>query len=86
MNYHKIRIKDESIITAVQLSRRYITERFLPDKAIDLIDEASAQLRLEVNSMPSEIDAAERKVRQLEIEKEAIKREKNKARTVGVMD
>jgi ATP-dependent Clp protease ATP-binding subunit ClpB len=79
-NYHKIRIKDESIITAVQLSRRYITERFLPDKAIDLIDEASAQLRLEVNSMPAEIDAIERKIRKLEIEREAIKREKNKER------
>ncbi len=79
-NFHKIRIKDESIITAVQLSRRYITERFLPDKAIDLIDEASAQLRLEVNSMPTEIDTIERKIRQLEIEKEAIKREKDKER------
>merc|ERR1711991_632669 len=79
-NFHKIRIKDESIIAAVQLSKRYITERFLPDKAIDLIDEASAHLRLEVNSMPTEIDTIERKIRQLEIEKEAIKREKDKER------
>ncbi len=83
-NYHKIRIMDEAIVAAVQLSRRYLTERFLPDKAIDLIDEASAQLRLEMNSMPIEIDAVERKIRQLEIEKEALKREKNKERLTQV--
>lgn len=83
-NYHKIRIRDEAIVAAVQLSRRYITERFLPDKAIDLIDETSARLRLEMNSMPIEIDTLERKIRQLEIEKEALKREKNKERTEQV--
>lgn len=74
-SHHKVRIKDEAIIAAVELSRRYITERFLPDKAIDLIDEASARLRLEMNSVPEEIDEIERKIKQLEIEKEAIKRE-----------
>jgi ATP-dependent Clp protease ATP-binding subunit ClpB len=85
-NYHKIRIKDESIITAVQLSKRYITERFLPDKAIDLIDEASAQLRLEMNSMPTEIDTIDRKIRHLEIEREAIKNEKDKERLALIND
>lgn len=79
-NYHKIRIKDEAIISAVQLSIRYITDRFLPDKAIDLIDEASAKLRLEMNSKPEEIDVLERKIQQLEIEKVAFKREKDKTR------
>ncbi len=79
-NYHKIRIKDEAIIAAVQLSTRYISDRFLPDKAIDLIDEAAARLRLEMNSKPEEIDALDRKIQQLEIEKEAFKREKDKTR------
>ncbi|HEY4800395.1 MAG TPA: AAA family ATPase, partial [Bacteroidia bacterium] len=76
--HHKVRIKDEAIIAAVELSQRYITERFLPDKAIDLIDEAGAKLRMEINSMPVELDEVERKVRQLEIEREAIKRENDK--------
>jgi ATP-dependent Clp protease ATP-binding subunit ClpB len=74
-NHHKVRIKDEAIISAVELSQRYITNRFLPDKAIDLIDEAASKLRLEMNSVPQEIDELERKVKQLEIEREAIKRE-----------
>lgn len=73
--HHKINIKDDAIIAAVQLSNRYITDRFLPDKAIDLIDEAAAKLRLEMNSMPEELDEVERKIRQLEIEREAMKRE-----------
>ncbi len=73
--YHHVRIKDEAIIAAVELSHRYITDRFLPDKAIDLIDESAAKLRLEMNSMPEELDKLERQIRQLEIEKEAIKRE-----------
>lgn len=76
--HHKIRIKDEAIVAAVQLSRRYITDRFLPDKAIDLIDESAARLRMEMNSMPAELDELERKLRQLEIEREAMKREKAK--------
>ncbi len=75
--YHKIRIKDEAIVAAVQLSSRYITDRYLPDKAIDLIDEAAAQLRLEMNSKPEELDVLERKIQQLEIEREAFKREKD---------
>lgn len=79
-NYHKIRIKDEAIIAAVQLSTRYITDRFLPDKAIDLVDESSSQLRLEMNSKPESIDILERKIQQLEIEREAFKREKDKSR------
>jgi len=74
-SHHHVRIKDEAIIAAVELSNRYITDRFLPDKAIDLIDESAAKLRLEMNSMPEELDELERKIRQLEIEKEAIKRE-----------
>ncbi len=74
-NHHKVRIKDEAIIAAVELSQRYINERFLPDKAIDLIDEAAAKLRLEMNSLPEEIDEIERKIKQLEIEREALKRE-----------
>jgi ATP-dependent Clp protease ATP-binding subunit ClpB len=78
--YHKIRIRDEAIIAAVQLSIRYINDRFLPDKAIDLIDESAAHLRLEMNSKPEAIDALERKIQQLEIEKEAFKREKDKSR------
>jgi ATP-dependent Clp protease ATP-binding subunit ClpB len=83
--HHKVRIKDEAIISAVELSHRYITERFLPDKAIDLIDEAASKLRLEMNSLPEEIDEIERKIRQVEIEKEAIKREgdNNKLKQLG---
>ena len=76
-NHHKVRIMDEAIIAAVQLSVRYITDRFLPDKAIDLIDEAASKLRLEMDSMPQALDEATRKIRQLEIEREAIKREGN---------
>jgi len=75
--YHKIQIMDEAIVAAVELSHRYISERQLPDKAIDLIDEAAAKLRLELDSLPEEIDECDRKVRQLEIEREVIKREKN---------
>jgi ATP-dependent Clp protease ATP-binding subunit ClpB len=74
-NHHKVRIKDEAIIAAVELSHRYITERFLPDKAIDLMDEAASKLRLEMDSLPEELDEIERKIKQLEIEREAIKRE-----------
>ena len=74
-NHHKVRIKDEAIIASVELSHRYITSRFLPDKAIDLIDEAAAKLRTEMNSVPEEIDELDRRVRQLEIEREAIRRE-----------
>lgn len=74
-NHHQVRIKDEAIIAAVQLSTRYITDRFLPDKAIDLIDEAASKLRLEINSVPEELDSKEREIMQLEIEREAIKRE-----------
>ena len=78
--YHHVRIKDEAIIAAVELSHRYITDRFLPDKAIDLIDESAAKLRLEMNSMPEELDELERKIRQLEIEREAIKRENDEVK------
>ena len=74
-NHHKVRIKDDAIIAAVELSNRYITDRFLPDKAIDLMDEAAARLRLEVDSEPEELDKLERNIKQLEIEREAIKRE-----------
>jgi ATP-dependent Clp protease ATP-binding subunit ClpB len=74
-NHHKVRINDSAIIAAVELSRRYITERFLPDKAIDLIDEAASRLRLEMNSIPEELDNIERRIRQLEIEREAMKRD-----------
>ena len=74
-NHHKVRIKDEAIIAAVQLSHRYITDRFLPDKAIDLMDEAAAKLRMEVDSVPEELDEIMRKIKQLEIEREAIRRE-----------
>ena len=74
-NHHKVMIKDEAIIAAVEMSQRYINDRFLPDKAIDLIDEAAAKLRMEINSLPEELDEMERKIRQLEIEREAIKRE-----------
>lgn len=76
--YHKIEILDEALIAAAELSSRYVTDRFLPDKAIDLIDEAAAKLRLELDSVPEEVDAWDRRVRQLEIEREAIKREDNK--------
>lgn len=78
--HHHVRIKDEAIITAVELSHRYITDRFLPDKAIDLIDESAAKLRLEMNSMPEELDSLERQIRQLEIEREAIKRENDETK------
>ncbi len=78
--HHHVRIKDEAIIAAVELSDRYITDRFLPDKAIDLIDESAAKLRLEMNSMPEELDTLERQIRQLEIEREAIKRENDEGK------
>lgn len=78
--HHKVRIKDDAIIAAVTLSARYITDRFLPDKAIDLVDEAAAKLRLEVDSKPEEIDSLDRQIKQLEIEREAIKRDKNEAK------
>jgi ATP-dependent Clp protease ATP-binding subunit ClpB len=78
--HHKVRIKDEAIIGAVELSQRYITNRFLPDKAIDLMDEAMAKLRMEINSKPEELDVLDRKVMQLEIEIEAIKREKDESK------
>lgn len=78
--HHHVRIKDEAIIAAVELSSRYITDRFLPDKAIDLIDESAAKLRLEMNSMPEELDKLERQIRQLEIEREAIKRENDEGK------
>ena len=77
-NHHKVRIRDEAIIAAVQLSHRYITDRFLPDKAIDLMDEAAAKLRMEVDSVPEELDEIMRRVKQLEIEREAIRRENDK--------
>jgi ATP-dependent Clp protease ATP-binding subunit ClpB len=79
-NHHKVQIKDDAIIAAVELSQRYITDRFLPDKAIDLIDEAAAKLRMEINSKPQELDEIERRIMQLEIEREAIKRENNQVR------
>ena len=79
-NHHKVRIQDDAIIAAVTLSDRYITERFLPDKAIDLIDEAASKLRMERNSLPEELDEIERHIKQLEIEREAIKREKDEAK------
>jgi ATP-dependent Clp protease ATP-binding subunit ClpB len=78
--HHHVRIKDEAIIAAVELSHRYISDRFLPDKAIDLIDESAAKLRLEMNSMPEELDKLERLIRQLEIEREAIKRENDEVK------
>jgi ATP-dependent Clp protease ATP-binding subunit ClpB len=80
-NHHQVKILDEAIIAAVELSQRYITDRFLPDKAIDLIDEAASKLKLEINSMPEELDELERKIRQLEIEKEAIKSENDEVKT-----
>ncbi len=78
--HHHVRIKDEAIIAAVELSQRYISDRFLPDKAIDLIDEAASKLRLEINSVPEELETIERRIRQLEIEREAIKREKDQGK------
>ncbi len=78
--HHGVRIKDDAIIAAVELSYRYISERYLPDKAIDLMDEAAAKLRIEIDSLPEELDELERKIRQLEIEREAIRREKDKAK------
>lgn len=83
--HHHVRIKDEAIIAAVELSSRYITDRFLPDKAIDLIDESAAKLRLEMNSMPEELDKLERQIRQLEIEREAIKRENDEQKLKELM-
>ncbi len=77
--HHGVRIKDEAIVAAAQLSNRYITSRFLPDKAIDLIDEAASKLRIEIDSLPTEIDEIERKITQLEIERQALKKEKDKA-------
>lgn len=82
--HHHVRIKDEAIIAAVELSNRYITDRFLPDKAIDLIDESAAKLKLEMNSMPEELDELNRKVRQMEIEREAIKRESDDTKVEGL--
>lgn len=82
--HHKVRIKDEAIIGAVSLSQRYITNRFLPDKAIDLMDEAASKLRMEINSKPEELDVLDRKIMQLEIEIEAIKREKDETKLKGL--
>jgi ATP-dependent Clp protease ATP-binding subunit ClpB len=82
--HHQVRIKDEAIIAAVELSQRYITDRFLPDKAIDLIDEAASKLRLEINSVPEELDEIERRIKQLEIEREAIKRENDKGKLTSL--
>ncbi|MBQ7531207.1 MAG: AAA family ATPase, partial [Paludibacteraceae bacterium] len=82
--HHKVRIKDDALIAAVTLSARYITDRFLPDKAIDLVDEAAAKLRLEVDSKPEELDALDRQIKQLEIEREAIKRENDKEKLAGI--
>jgi ATP-dependent Clp protease ATP-binding subunit ClpB len=82
--HHKVRIKDEAIIAAVELSNRYITERHLPDKAIDLIDEAASKMRIEMNSLPQEIDELERKIKQLEIEREALKREGDKQKIAAL--
>ncbi|MGV8137433.1 MAG: ATP-dependent chaperone ClpB [Mangrovibacterium sp.] len=83
-NHHRVRIKDNAIIAAVELSQRYITDRFLPDKAIDLMDEAAAKLRLEMDSVPEELDEIERKIKQLEIEREAIKREKDEVKLASL--
>ena len=82
--HHKVQIKDEAIIAAVELSQRYITNRFLPDKAIDLIDEAASKLRMEINSKPEELDVLDRKIMQLEIELEAIKRENDESKMKGL--
>jgi len=83
-NHHKVQIKDDAIIAAVELSQRYISNRFLPDKAIDLMDEAAAKLRMEINSKPEELDVLDRKIMQLEIEIEAIKREKDEKRLASL--
>ncbi len=83
-SHHKVQIKDDAIISAVELSQRYITDRFLPDKAIDLMDEAAAKLRLEIDSVPEELDEIQRRVKQLEIEREAIKRENDKRKLQGL--
>jgi len=83
-SHHHVRIRDEAIIAAVELSQRYISDRFLPDKAIDLIDESASRLRLEINSMPEELEIIEKKIRQLEIEREAIKREKDQGKLKGL--
>ncbi|MFV0266213.1 MAG: ATP-dependent chaperone ClpB [Draconibacterium sp.] len=83
-NHHKVRIKDDAIIASVELSQRYISDRFLPDKAIDLMDEAAAKLRLEIDSVPEELDEIERRVKQLEIEREAIKRENDQKKLSGL--
>lgn len=85
-NHHKVQIKDEAVIAAVELSQRYITDRFLPDKAIDLIDEAAAKLRMEINSKPEELEVLERKILQLEIEREAIKRDGTKTQLSKVKE
>ncbi|KAF5046148.1 Chaperone protein ClpB 1 [anaerobic digester metagenome] len=82
--HHQVRIKDEAIISAVELSQRYISDRFLPDKAIDLMDEAAARLRLQINSVPEELDEVERHIKQLEIEREAIKREGDEQRLMTI--
>jgi ATP-dependent Clp protease ATP-binding subunit ClpB len=82
--HHKVRIKDEAIVAAVNLSQRYITNRFLPDKAIDLMDESAAKMRLEINSMPAELDEVDRKIRQLEIEREAVRKENEKKKLTGL--
>lgn len=84
--YHNVEIKDEAIISSVVLSQRYITDRFLPDKAIDLIDEAAAKLRLEINSVPEELDELNRKIMQLEIEREAIRRENDEVKLKNIED
>ena len=84
--HHRVRIKDDALIAAVTLSARYITDRFLPDKAIDLVDEAAAKLRLEVDSKPEELDNLDRQIKQLEIEREAIKRENNKDKMATIAD
>src|SRR6056297_572101 len=83
-SHHRVRIKDDAIITAVELSQRYISDRFLPDKAIDLMDEAAARLRLEMDSVPEELDEIERRIKQLEIEREAIKREKDQKKLASL--
>ncbi|HAF28818.1 MAG TPA: ATP-dependent chaperone ClpB [Bacteroidales bacterium] len=85
-SHHKVRIKDDALISAVELSQRYISDRFLPDKAIDLIDEAASKLRLEINSVPESIDEIERKIKQLEIEREAIKREGDKKKVAELSE
>ena len=82
--HHKVRIKDAAVISAVELSARYISERFLPDKAIDLMDEAASKIRMEINSKPEELDILDRKILQLEIEQEGIKREDDKKKLAAI--